>query len=78
MRLTLYDKSTIAEKNAKLFSRIGTRLDAIGEQENLILWFQFRDISVEAIQKMAITYGPWEKNDNDKRIEETFIRQFKE
>ncbi len=77
-RLTIYDKSTIAEKNAKLFARIGTRLDAIGEQENLILWFQFRDISEEAIQKMAITYGPWEKNDNDNRIEETFTERFKE
>ena len=78
VRLILYDKSAIAEKNAKLYARIGAQLDAIGEQENLILWFQFRDLSQEAIRWMALTYGPWEKNDNDKRIEETFIRQFKE
>lgn len=78
VRLTIYDKSTIAEKNAKLSARIGPQLDAIGEQKNLILWFQFRDISEEAIRKMAITYGPWEKNDNDKRIEETFTKEFKE
>ena len=76
--MTIYDKSTIAEKNAKLSARIGPQLEAIGEQENLILWFQFQDISEEAIKKMVITYGPWEKNDNDKRIEETFTRQFKE
>lgn len=77
-RLTLYDKSTIAEKNAKLHARIRAKLDAIGEQENLILWFEFRDISEEAIRKMAITYGPWEKNDDSKRIEETFTKEFKE
>jgi len=78
VRLILYDKSTIAEKNAKLFARIGTQLDPIGEQANLILWFQFRDISAEAITKMAITYGPWEKNDNDRRIEETFVMEFED
>ena len=78
VRLTLYDKSTIAEKNEKLHARIGAQLDAIGEQENLILWFQFRDISQEAIRWMALTYGPWEKNDNDKRIEETFTERFEE
>lgn len=78
VRLTLYDKSTIAEKNAKLYARIGAQLDAIGEQKNLILWFQFRDISAEAIRRMAITYGPWEKNDDSKRLEETFTKEFKE
>lgn len=78
VRLILYDKSTIAEKNAKLHARIGPQLDAIGQQENLILWFQFRDISEEVIRQMAITYGPWEKNNNDKRIEETFTKEFKD
>lgn len=78
VRLVVYDKSTIAEKNAKLYARIGPQLDAIGEQENLILWFQFQDISEEAIKKMVIIYGPWEKNDTRQRVEETFTKEFKD
>lgn len=53
-------------------------MDAIGEQENLILWFEFRDISEEAIRRMAITYRPGEKNDDKRRIEETFEKQFED
>lgn len=75
VRLTFYNKSTIAEKNAKLYTRIRSKLDPIA---NLILWFEFRNISVEPIRKLAITYGPWEKNDSEKRIEGTFPMDFTE
>ncbi|HEX2616845.1 MAG TPA: hypothetical protein VHL57_04835 [Flavobacteriales bacterium] len=78
VRLTFYDKSTIAEKNAKLYARIRSKLDHIGNEANLILWFEFRNISVEPIRKLAITYGPWEKNDSEKRIEGTFPMEFTE
>ena len=76
--LTVYDKSTIAEKNSKLYARVRSKLDPIEHKENMILWFEFRNISVEAIRQLAMTYGVWEKHDNEQRIEETFSMEFTE
>jgi hypothetical protein len=39
---------------------------------------EFRDLSEEAIRKMTITYGPWEKNDLERRVEESFSVEFAE
>ncbi len=75
VRLTIYDR-TVAEKNPKLHARIRSKLDQVKDEELLILWFEFRDLTDEAIRKIAITYGPWEKNDLEKRVEETFVMEF--
>jgi hypothetical protein len=75
--LTIYDR-TVTEKNTKLYARIRPKLDLVKDEELLILWFEFRDLSEEAIRKMAITYGPWEKNDLERRVEESFSVEFAE
>ena len=75
--LTVYDRS-VAEKNVKLYARIRAKLDQVKDEEVMILWFEFRNLSEEAIRKIAITYGPWEKNDNTQRVEETFFMEFTE
>jgi hypothetical protein len=76
-RLTIHDRS-VAEKSTMLYTRIRPRLDQVMDDELLILWFEFRDLSAEAIRKMEIIYGPWEKNDLERRVEETFEMEFAE
>ncbi len=77
VRLTVYDR-TVTEKNQKLYARIRSKLDLVEQDDLMILWFEFRNVSEEAIQKMSVTYGPWEKLDNSRRVEETFFMEFKE
>ena len=76
-RLTIYDRS-VSEKNTKLYARIRPKLDLVQDEELLILWFEFRDLSEEAIRKVEIIYGPWEKNDLERRVEESFSVEFAE
>ena len=77
VRLTVYDES-IAEKNPKLYARIRSKLELNEHEELMILWFELRNISEEAIRRFAITYGVWEKLDNERRMEETFHTEFTE
>jgi len=44
----------------------------------MILWFECRDLHKEAIQHIEISYGLWEKNDLQQRIEERFSMEFTE
>lgn len=76
VRLTVYDKATIAEKNPKLYARVRSKLDPMKAEDNMILFFEFRNVHAGAIRKMTFTYGPWEKQDMEKRVEETFSREF--
>ncbi len=79
-RLTIHDLGRCSEKNTRLlcphpprswtWCRTSTR--------SLTLWFEFRDLSAEAIRKVEITYGPWEKNDLERRVEESFSVEFAE
>ena len=77
LRGTQYDRS-VSEKNTKLYARIRSKLDQVKDKDLMILWFEFRDLSEEALRKMAITYGPWEKNDLERRVEENFFMEFAE
>ncbi len=75
VRLTIYGR-TVAEQNSELHARIRSKLDQVKAEKLMILWFEFSDLSDEAIRKIAITYGPWEKKDQTERVEETFFMEF--
>ena len=77
VRLTIYGE-TLPEKNPKLYARIGSKLDFEKQQDLMILFFEFRNLSREKIQKVSITYGVWEKNNLERRVEETFSMEFEE
>lgn len=77
VRLTIYGE-TLPEKNPKLYARIGSKLDFENQKDLMILFFEFKDISREKIQKVSITYGLWEKNNLDRRVEETFSMAFED
>lgn len=77
VRLTVYDRS-VAEKNAKLYAHIRSKLDLVKDDDLMILWFECRDLHKEAIQRIEISYGLWEKNDLQQRVEERFSMEFTE
>jgi hypothetical protein len=69
--ITVYDGS-LTEKKPELYEMIKEKLRYIRSDDFLILAFDLRDISSETIEQMTFTYGLWEKNDQDMRVERKY------
>ena len=69
--ITVYDGS-LTEKKPELYEMIKEKLRYIRSDDFLILAFNLRDISSETIEQMTFTYGLWEKNDQDMRVERKY------
>ncbi|MDA3842944.1 MAG: hypothetical protein PF588_01075 [Candidatus Kapabacteria bacterium] len=71
VELQLFDKS-IREKSPAIYNVIKDKIDINIESKFWILAFYYFNSGDEAVDKMTMTYGLWEKNNHDIRIEEKF------
>ncbi len=77
VRLVIYGE-TIAEKNPELFTLIKDEIEISNYKDIQFLAFYFDNIAESEIVQMTIIYGLWEKQNMDKRIEQTFNITFSE
>jgi hypothetical protein len=73
VKLIIYGP-TIAEKNPHAL--IKDQLAKLTNNEFQVLAFYFRDLTPQPLEEMTLTYGLWEKRNQERRIEQDFSYLF--
>lgn|GEM_PF-1456041 len=68
INLTTYGKN-IKEKSVILCEQLKDLIDFGSKEDMMLLVFTFFNKEMKGVQNMTMTYGCWEKQDNDQRVE---------
>ncbi len=71
VNITVYDKN-IKEKSAEIFELVKDQIDLNSNDRMSIFVFNFRELPLKPVEKMTMTYGFWEKNDQNVRVEKKY------
>lgn len=71
IRISIYGK-TLPEKNPKLYEMIKGKINLETKEDISFIIFDFFNVTIEQIDKMSITYGLWESNNQNVRNEKRF------
>jgi hypothetical protein len=71
IHIVIFGKN-IKEQNKAIYNLIKDKIDTSGKQDFMILGFYLNDISSDKVKKMTFTYGLWEKQNQDIRVEKKY------
>ena len=71
INLTTYGKN-MKEKAPALYERIKGLVDFTSKEDIMILVFTFLGNEMKGVHNMTMTYGCWEKQNNDQRVEKEY------
>jgi len=64
--------NNVKAKDKYVYNLIKDKIDTTYKRDYWILAFFFRNASKDIVQKMDLTYGLWEKNNPDMRVEKKY------
>ena len=71
VRIIIYGKS-IKDNDKYVYNLIKDKIDTAYKRDYWILGFSFKNASKDIVQKMDFTYGLWEKNNTEMRVEKKY------